>query len=603
MSKAKKVLIALLVIGIALPVALGATYLIWMSSDSDFLSGLFGPSGETPDTLTFVYDSPYQSAKAVTAGDPSPVYVLGADILEDIAPSQALSRLPAGVVRQLYIPSAMRYEGIGMFVCYLDENNRFQIVKTTKSEAVARFDAQKPTVFFIHGMHNDSGALYDEGGSFLTPYLRAGFNVLLFRWSQLSDEAVPWDIEGKIWGTNKGVSKEGTRLLGMRWRKTFEEYVEDDVPNASIAEIFGAFYMDFMTRFDYKGSSIEISGHSMGGQIAFASASFLLTKEQEGLMNPAYLPDKVTLFDPYIPQFFDGAYCAWLKKYVSSYIYDAEGNPAYFAPGVRKYTASVNMMADIAEALNKRGVTTQILPSQTGFVYALASMYSEDGYKKLCENTVTIRYRSDWVKNPIEEFNDFHYAGRDWYVHSIFDEAYPDNAMHNTPDVTPSAMTMLAYIYARTGTSYSMEENTTEDDFTDDIFFADNIETAKIAGFAFDDSNGNGIYDERIQARLAGAKVELYLVDGRKNTLIATKITDESGYYSFDIPRIHANGFDKFYIRVIAPAGYEIGTRGREDGAMGNDIRKTDGLSDTVTLAHYKSLRIINIGLKKAGNE
>jgi len=606
MNKAKKILITLVIVGIVIPVALSASYLLWMTSTDGsggnaFLSGLFGPSQVETETDIYLYDSVYQSARALSDVK-SPVYVLGSDILEDISPSAAMTALPAGAVENLYLPSAMRYEGIGLFVSYLDANNKFAIVKTTNSAAISHFDPQKPTYIFIHGMQNDGGAIGDERCSYMTPFLTAGYNVLLFRWSQLSDEEYPWNVEGKIWGTNKNVFREGTSLYGMRWRKALTQipdldFVEDDVPNASVAEIFGAYYLDFFTRFDYQGSSIEFGGHSMGGQVAFAAASFLLTKEQEGLVNPAYLPDKVTLFDPYITQFYDGAYCAWLQKYVSTYVSDKDGKPVYFVENKRKYTSSIDLMADIAKALKDRGIATQIIPAETGYVYLLAMIYDDVAYKKLCDNTVTIRYRSDWVENRVDDFNAFHMAGRNWYIHSILDSLYPDDAMNNSTDVSPSAITQLDYVYARIGTSYIMQENKTENDFTDDAFSSDNVENAKIAGFAFLDANDNGLYDERLQARMAGVKVELYMVDGRKNKLIATRITDESGYYSFDIARINANGFDKFFIRVIAPSGYEIGERRRIDNVMGNDIRQIDSFSETVTFAHYKNLKTVNIGL------
>jgi hypothetical protein len=608
MNKAKKVFVSLLVIGVAAALTISMSYMLWMTADENkgygaFLKGLFGPSAATPVSIIYTYESPYQSAKALANGEHSPVYLLGTDILEDISPSEGLKAIPDHYTRQLYIPSGMRYEGTGLFICYLNQNNQFSVVKTTRSEAISLFDPHKPTMIYIHGMQNEGGAIDDERCAYMAPYIQAGYNLLLFRWSQFSDEASPWDAEGKIWGTNKGTFKEGM-LYGMRWRVALNQnesdYVSDDVPNASVAEIFGAFYLDFMSRFDYEGSMIEISGHSMGGQVAFAAASFLLTKEQEGLINPSYLPDKVTLFDPYITQIFDGAYCAWLKKPVSAYVNDKDGNPEYFAPGIRKFTASIDLMAEIAKALKDRGIATQVIPAETGYVYVLAKIYTDDAYKKLCDNTVTIRYRSDWVTDRITNFNSFHMAGRNWYIDSVNNKVYADTAMNNTPDVTPSARTMLAYAYARMGTSYSMEENLTEDNYADDIFASDNIENARIAGFAFYDANGDGIYNERIQARMAGVKVELYRVDGRKNILVATQITDASGYYSFDIPRINANGFDKFYIRIIAPKGYQIGERGRYDDCMGNNIRQIDSLSDTVTLAHYKSLSIINIGLSKA---
>lgn len=598
-TTAKKAAIAAAVILLMiLPLCMGAGYLVWISGDkaSDaykFFAGLFGERNDYEEPR-YAYDPVYPGAKPIDPNFKSPLYYLSEDTLEDIPAISYYDNLPEEAVAELYMPAGLRYEGIGLFVCYIDDNGGVGIKKTTSQAGLDLFDATKPTFLFIHGMQRNFGARYDEGVNFLKPVIEAGYNVLLFRWSQFCDEETPMIIEPKLWGTTKDKG-----LVGMRWRNTDNKYVTDDIPNASMAEIFGAYYIDFMLRFNYTGSLIQFTGHSMGGQLLFSSMSYLLTKEQEGLISPALLPDKVTAFDPYFAPFKDDVYCQWLGKKISEYVFDEAGNPVNFPNSKsQRFTSSMDTIADTAVALRNRGIACEYVPSISGYVHLLMQLFdpNDPAIDRFKNNCVVLEYRSDWT--DITDFNSFHLAGREWYMLSALQGYLMDNALNNPTDFAPTATTPLSYFYARVGTVYRMEPNYTID-VEDDIIYSDNVTGAKIAGFAFYDANANGVYDERLQARVPGVKLELYMKDGYSEKLIATRITDESGYYSFDIPRINANGFDKFYIRAVAPTGYQICDRGGEADMMGNDINPTDGRSDAIILKHFKNLKIINIGVRK----
>ncbi|MDD3946724.1 MAG: hypothetical protein PHI19_02685, partial [Clostridia bacterium] len=464
----KTIYVVAIVLLIILPLVIGAGFVFWASADKSgggyrFFEGLFGERYEAEQAY-YTYDSQYASAKAVDPDFKSPVYVLGDSILENIPVSDYASRLPQNAVRELYIPADMRYEGIGLFSCYIDHNNDFAIQKTTTEAGLQLFDTSKPTLIFIHGMQLNDGSYKDENSSYLKPFIQGGYNVLLFRWSQLADESTPMEIEPKLWGTTQDKSKN---LYGMRWRDNDPEhsYREDDIPNASVAEIFGAYYIDLMSRFDYTGRSIQLTGHSMGGQVAFAVASFLLTKEQEGLMPPAYLPDKVTVFDPYIAPFRNEVFCDWLGIHITRPMYDNEGNPVYSPKtNEQKYTSAINVIADTAQALTDRGIACEYVPAITGYVHFL--LYgldpNEPAVDKFFENCVVLNFRSDWA--PKTDFNGFHGAGRNWYFQTVLRDYYYDHAMNNTIDYAPSANMPLSYFFARTGTKYDMQENMTKDD-------------------------------------------------------------------------------------------------------------------------------------------
>lgn len=602
-SHAKRAFIAIAVVLLMIiPLLMGVGYVFWASANNEgsgykFWAGLFG--SKNVDEPVFAYDSQYASAKPVSPDFKSPVYVLGDSTLIDIENINYGANLPENATKELYVPSGMRYEGMGLFVCYLDDNGDFAIAKTTTRAGLELFDENKPTLVFIHGMQYQNGARSDEGSEYLSPLIKAGYNVLLFRWSQLTDEPLPSDIEPKIWGTTKDKS---LNMHGLRWMDASGKYIEDDIPNASIAEMFGGYYVDFMSRFDYKGAGIQITGHSMGGQLAAASASYLLAKEQEGLISPALLPDKVTLFDPYISPLRDEVYCDWLGYKISRDVLDAKGKPVYTTINQPKFTSCIDIIVDIAKALRDRGIGFEYVPAITGYVPLLLKALEPNDttlIDSLYANSVVFEHRTDWV--PITDFNGFHGAGKNWYFKTALYDYMYDNAMDNPIDLAPSARIPLSYFFARIGTTYVMEENMTPD-IEDDVLSSANVTCAKVAGFAFEDTNGNRSYDERVQARMANVKVELYHKDGRERKLIATCITDQAGYYSFDIPQINANGFDMFYIRAVAPQGYDICGRGASSYLMDNDINPTDNLSDEFSLKHFRNLKILNVGLVKEAN-
>lgn len=593
----KTFIILAVVLLMILPLVVSTGYILWVATPKDsgayrFFSGVFGGRYDGPSDPVYIYGQQYKSAKPLSENIKSPVYILGSDIMEDIPLSDFATKLPSFATKQLYIPSSMRYYGMGLFVYSKDSDGAYTLKKTTSNNGLNAFDPTKPTIAFIHGMQFQNGATGDEDCAYTIPAVKAGYNILIFRWSQLTDDHSPMGVEPKIWGID---NEEVT----MRWKDTNNKYVYDDIPNASVAEIFGAYYLDFISRFDFTGSYIQISGHSMGGQLAFAASSFLLCKEQEGLIPAAYLPDKVTIFDPYLTPLSSDVSCAWLGRNISTPVIDEYGNPVY-TKGMQRFTSVIDTMADIAQALTDRGIVCEYVPSITGYVFGLmfALDQNEPSALRLIQNTVLVKYRTDWVTS-ITDFNGFHGAGKDWYFLAAMLEGYLlDNAMNNSTDLAPTPSTPLSYLFARRGTTYEMQENQTLTP-TDDVMFSTNVVCAQIAGFAFYDANGNNSYDERVQARMSGVRVELYLKVRTEDKLVATTITDQAGFYSFDIPRINANGFDDFFIRVVPPIGYKVCNRGSSMPMMDNDINPNSNKSDTITLKHYKNLRILNIGLAK----
>ena len=112
----------------------------------------------------------------------------------------------------------------------------------------------------------------------------------------------------------------------------------------------------------------------------------------------------------------------------------------------------------------------------------------------------------------------------------------------------------------------------------------------KIAGFAFNDANANGINDDRLMNRLASVKAELYCGEEK----IGEVVTDESGYYEFILD---GSAVGKTYTLKVTPCeGWTYADRS-DDECYGNAL---DGNGTAqVTVSGSIDLKIVNSGLIK----
>lgn len=496
---------------------------------------------------------------------------------------------PVVELKDVHIPSDMREEGLGLFWMTVGENGSENYLKSTTQEGKDAFNPEKPIMIFFHGMQIITGATEDEGYHFANYWIDAGYNVGIFNWSQLAD-GIPMAIEGKIWGAETGTNGKGQNV--MDW--TSADGDTSDKPNVSVAEIFVAYYMDFMKNVDYTGSEIRFTGLSLGGQMALATSSYLVTKEIQGLLDTKYIPDRVALFDPYIMQqtlLASNTYIPWLKRNM------------FLPTGDEDFpeTTGAELMGDIVVMLHNRGIAMEYIPSVSGVVPKCLYAVNDGARNQFYQNCTTLDLRTDYATDPLSEFNGFHLAGREWYAKTLGIDYVLDTKMENSKEYAVGARTPTPYTYLRSGVTYQMNENWNVDP-DEDVIFSTNITNAQVGGFAYVDENDDGIYNDRIQNRLAGVKVELYLVNGTKTEMIASAITDHTGAYLLNVENINANGFSKFFIKVYAPKGYQIGktasTAGLEDVTLVNAVN-TDGRSEEFTLAHTKVLKVLNLGFKK----
>ena len=163
------------------------------------------------------------------------------------------------------------------------------------------FDENKKTLFFAHGMGRN-GRFYNCKG-----YYENGFNVLCFQWGIFASEDIYSLISDKVW-TSDG---------NHRYRVQDDSWYEGEELHYSVAEIYGAYYYDFLLRHpSYTSKEIIIGGHSYGGMLTTALLGYLTTAFRCRLLDSRYLPDRVLLCDPFFRMSEENVHIRWLGDLV-----------------------------------------------------------------------------------------------------------------------------------------------------------------------------------------------------------------------------------------------------------------------------------------------
>jgi|AGTN01.1.fsa_nt_gi hypothetical protein len=492
---------------------------------------------------------------------------------------------PAVSLESIYLPygnGTLREEGLGLF-WIKKEGNEYYRYKSDTPQGLSAFDPEKPIFIFSHGMHATDEN--DSDFSLMLPFLQAGYNLGLFYYTQFGTEPFPWNIEEKIWGTNGD--------FGMRYYVSPAKFEEEDVPDVSVAEIFAAYYLDFMKSVDYKGSEIRFSGHSMGGQVTAAVTSYLVTKEAEGMIPADYLPDRITLFDPYFSGIANQVKVDWMDRKISEPVCDESGAV------IREDTSNIEFAAETLKIAAERGIAIEIIPTVTGITIGASTLgtFREGGLAALYASAEVLQFRCDWSTDAIGDFNTAHESGMRWYAAALNkDNVREDNGLGQ---YTLSPKVPTSYVMAREGVQYEMQNPNMTAAQEDDVIRPVNVYNPVVAGFAFYDLNSDGAYNERIKARAAGIKVELYRTVGGIDTRIGSAITDKSGFYKIEVDGSYASGFDTLYVKAYPSGNNIITSRADKIEMMNNDINPDSGASDTFVFGTYlKSVKIINVGIK-----
>lgn len=456
----------------------------------------------------------------------------------------------------IYIPEDMDKGNLGLF--WLDASGK----RYRYDSDNVPYNPEKPIVIYIHG--------WGGGGSIDRPdfWTEMGYNVGIFRWGQMA-ELNPFAGQSMLWGTDG-------ELFG--WERDNGTIETEDVPSHAVAQIFVACFNDFIKEHGFWGEEIRFTGHSLGAQATLAMSDYMLAEIEAKRIDPNLLPDRITLLDPYLNGLPDTTTVSWRGVDMSE---AGSTKPAY----------------QVAKALHDRGVAVEVVQSSStpGF----GEIFGGAPYYTLLKQYVTWVFAANdfnpFSLGDVDAMSRSHVYAIDWFADMldqslVKDYSYPDTAYGYSPFLP------AAYSYARKGTYFDMPVNNTEYDMTDDLQYSD-VDTSKIAGFAFWDKNADGVNNDGLSQSMGGIKV--YLLD--ESGVVAQTETSACGYYEF---LLDATSHGKnYYIKTELPKGCKIGAVPDSDTEAGNlmecnDIGK-DLRSQSFEIADEGTLKIINIGVSR----
>lgn len=487
-------------------------------------------------------------------------------VIQGMGWSDGLERIQLIKPEDVYLPKEIFEEDFGLFL-YDAQGNK---IRTTQENAP--FDINKPVIIFAYDMNYGCEVNSSGLSEYYNSWQQKGYNVALFQWNQdISDDLAI--TQRKIWASNPRRKKGG---------KTVYEYA--DAPNYSLAQIFVAYYYDFMINAGFRGKEIRFGGSSLGAQLITASCDYLLTLEQNDKISKEFLPDRVTLFDAFFTNDASNVYIDWRNKTIGEH-------------------GSISLASDTIKLLHSAGIAVEYVRSSCIDEVVIPEEGGTDYFAQIIKDTCFLDYHSGWLEEEsisdiMQGTSNKHCLGQKWYNLMLEYPLPNDNSASNFNQYGVSPNVPTSYTLARMGTVYQMYENNTLAP-SDDKQYSTNAKVPFVAGIAFDDKNANGNYDERLFNRINGIKVELYLIEESSERLIGATHT-KNGYYEIPIEPIYIFNTEgkEFYIKVEMPSGYKPSLLGENEEyyLMTNDI-KQDNKSQSFFIYSRNELKIKNIGL------
>jgi hypothetical protein len=193
-----------------------------------------------------------------------------------------------------------------------EETETVERVKAATTEGAELVDTQKPTLLLVHGMGGGSYGLnsyerFNLSANVAVPeefdletnyvpliylWLRAGWNVGLYRWNALTAEGMNFGaVEAKIW------SVDGSQKVSHR---TPDNELVYGASEYSIVENFAGEYIRAMRLLPSTmgDNEIRVAGHSMGGVLSTTGVFLLSELARYGQIPEKQVPDRLALLDP-----------------------------------------------------------------------------------------------------------------------------------------------------------------------------------------------------------------------------------------------------------------------------------------------------------------
>lgn len=315
------------------------------------------------------------------------------------------------------------------------------------------FDPSRPTVIFTHGMKQNEGyycrdivSTYEDTRSYMSSagvtydteyynyYLDNGYNIGHFYWNQLSEEGINGDM--KIWSSDTE--------LGMRYFVSDEDgnRVQGDEslnPTKSVSVLYAENIISALGE-NFSGS-LQLIGHSMGGDLSLAVAENLAMMNDDGKIGENLVPDRITLLDPYLS-----------VTAVEGHIDHRGGVDAEGKTIAELCSEAVVMLAGRGIGIDGYGAGA--------FIYTqYSSLMGQAAYRDNEEiiDLLTERFSDNcvWIHlnglDKVYGMTKTHCVVPDYYFLSL----YQDKSTDNFGDDVPSARSTAEEIFALRGRAYS----------------------------------------------------------------------------------------------------------------------------------------------------
>ena len=378
----------------------------------------------------------------------------------------------------------------------------------------APFDESKPTVIHSHGQGDDDymftpDTLYNEG-----------YNVMSFLWGTLSDDLDVLRIETRIW-----------QLIENYVDYANNANIKDEAGfDCTVPELFAARYCDFFALHPNYNMPIRLTGHSYGGQLTFALATYFTKLFMTNRLPARLLPDRYTLLDPYFDNYDQEFDCKWLGVKIP-----------YSSVGIALYSLEHYLMPNNVAIEMLR--TSDLV--ELGCIMSMGDEAAPDYFTQMKPQFRVVELgNKDDLRNQFSVFDGsgfLHTVANDFYFSPNAKAMYADADGIDIFGRANSASLVLAtrgmrfnfdidaedykryenVTIARVPHYYTQKKNAAFDNLT------------VVSGLVAADANGNGIYDEQAAERLNGVLVSLTDSEsGATQTMMTT-----SGYYRFEVKR------------------------------------------------------------------
>lgn len=309
-------------------------------------------------------------------------------------------------------------------------------------EWLKEYNPEKPTVVIVHGERTGKGTEqfslsldpneYTTSTTNPTDYVVAngighralglnlnlaeywlnvgGYNVALFHWERFADEDSD-SVLAKIFSLPK-----------MKYILDDGTYETNAVPHNCLAEVFAALYVQECASYDLN-EEVRWIGNGVGANLLVAAADYMLGYVKQGALDNKYLPDRLTLCDPYLHTNdlrLAGNKTTWGVSSVNG----TYGMTEQFVKDLDSYV--------VMELVESKEVIIQGNDKQLNYAYDIPKSEKADkADQEIKKHVAYLEYTEKYSRLFSAEYKQQKRIAFDWYLYSIIGSDDSNNTGSN----------------------------------------------------------------------------------------------------------------------------------------------------------------------------